>query len=176
MTRWLVTVVTGAAIYLVMVGRADGWSVAQGALAAAGARALVRRRPGEERAWRDSRSWRVLARLAAGTARQVIEGSVRVGGAAVGLRPMPPSTLVELPLGERPRVHPGALALLETFSPGAYLVDVDRERHRLIFHVFDAAEREELRERNALAAGAWEGGEEGGDEGGGGQGRKEEHR
>lgn len=150
MSRWLAAVAGGTAIYLAVVGSLAPWAAVQGALAAAGAYALARTRSTDERP-EGRRSWRALVPVAAATACDIFRGSWTVGSAAAGVRPVPRPEWVEVSVGEHPPVRPETLALLETMSPGSYLVDFDEERRVLLFHVFDHAEAEALRRRHARA-------------------------
>lgn len=139
-----VAVGLGAALYLAMVGSVAPWAVVQGLLAAWVA--LLVARPllapaHAEKTW----SWAYLARLLVRSGREVVRGSWTVGLVAAGLRPVPRPAWIEVPVGERSPAHPDVVALLETFSPGSYLVEHDEERGVMLFHVFDAADAERLR-------------------------------
>ena len=157
-----------ALLYLAMVGSLDPWAVAQAAVASAAALTLARPQLASLRSGH-GRSWRHLARLAARSARDAVAGSFKVGLAAAGLRPLPEPAWVEVSVGERPPADPGALGLLETLSPGTYLVDFDEERRVMLFHVFDAADAEALRRLVAPALRGGEGAEAAGPEAGGGR-------
>lgn len=143
-------VVAGAGLYLAVVGSVGPWAVVQGLVVAAGALAVARPQVATLRAG----SWRLLGRVAARSARDVIAGSWKVGLVAAGLRPVPEPAWVEVRVGEPPLAHAGALALLETFSPGTFLAEHDEERGVMIFHVFDAADAPGLRRQLAPALGA----------------------
>ena len=84
---------------------------------------------------------RLLIRLvaffpfAAAVARDVALGTWNVATIAVGLRPVEPSGMVEVPIGDRTEGGIVVTALVATLSPGAILIDVDRERQILLFHV-----------------------------------------
>jgi multisubunit Na+/H+ antiporter MnhE subunit len=137
-------VALGAAVYLVMVGSLGPWAVAQGVLIACAALLVARPlfAPGRaERTW----SWAYLARLLGRSGRNVVRGSWAVGLTAAGLRPVPRPAWIEVPVAERSPGQPDVVALLETFSPGTYLVDHDEERGVMLFHVFDEAGAEPLR-------------------------------
>lgn len=133
-----------ALLYLGMVGSLDPWAVAQALAVSTAALAVARPQLASLRSGHRG-SWGHLARVAVRSARDVFAGSWKVGLAAAGLRPVPEPAWVEVRVGERPPAHPGALGLLETLSPGTYVVDFDAERRTMLFHVFDAADAESLR-------------------------------
>ena len=138
-------------IYLVMVGSSGAWAIAQGAVFGAFALALSAGF-GEGAAgprWSSARRLRLLRELPDLLVRQVLLGSWRVARVAAGLAPIPRGGRVTVPLRAPPDSTTLALALLETLSPGTYLVDVDEERCELVFHVFDLDEREDLQRRQA---------------------------
>lgn len=147
-------IVAGAVLYLAVVGSAGAWAVVQGLVVAAGALAVSRPQLAPLRAG----SWRHLGRVAVRSARDVLAGSWKVGLTAAGLRPLPRPEWVEIPVADPAPAHPGALALLETFSPGTYLVEHDEERGVMLFHVFDTADAEALRRQLVPALGGGAGG------------------
>ena len=153
--RRVAAVGLGTALYLAMVGSAGPWAVAQGVLVAYGALLVARPllAPRAKKTW----SWRYLTRLLLRSGRDVVHGSWTVGLAAVALSPVPRPAWIEVPVGERSPAHPDVVALLETFSPGTYLVDHDERRGVMLFHVFDAADAEPLR-RSLVEALGGEGG------------------
>lgn len=143
-TRRGAAVGLGAALYLAMVGSVDPWAVAQGVLAAWGALLVARPLRAPEPA-ETSWSWTYMARLLGRSGRDALRGSWTIALAAAGIRPVPRPAWIEVPVGENPPAHPDAVALLETFSPGSFLVEHDEERGVMLFHVFDAADAERLR-------------------------------
>lgn len=151
--RWILRLggtAAGAVLYLAMVGSLDPWAVVQGVAVSLAALLVARQRLPSAHRWAGT-SWRELARLAMRSARDVVAGSWKVGLAAAGLRSLPRPAWVEVPVGEQPPAHLDAAAILETLSPGTYLVDFDEERNVMLFHVFDADDAEALR-RSLLPA------------------------
>jgi multicomponent Na+:H+ antiporter subunit E len=146
-SRRIAPLLGGTVVYLVMVGRLDVPSLLQGLAASAAALALARA-GGDGPAHRGS-PWPLLRALPDLAVRQVAAGSWKVALAAAGLRPQPEPARVEVPLPGRPRVSPAALAVLETLSPGTFLIDLDEERGVMVFHLFDAADAPGLRRRHA---------------------------
>lgn len=157
LVRWALSVLGSTVLYLVLVARLDVASVVQGLVVSAGAVALVR--AGGRRGERSGhRLLPLLPWVPVLAVREVLKGSWKVATAAAGLRPQPRGAVVEVPLGDRPAVNPAALAILETLSPGTYLIDTDRERGVMIYHLFDAADAPEMRRRQARLLGAEEDG------------------
>ena len=140
--------VVAVAIYLVMVGSFGAWALAQGVLFAALAGVLSGGLAAPH-AGRGGSGPRLLRQLPDLLVRQVLLGSWRVARVAAGLRPIPRGGRVTVPLRAALDAETIALALLETLSPGTYLLDVDAERRQLVFHVFDLDEREDLQRRQA---------------------------
>jgi multisubunit Na+/H+ antiporter MnhE subunit len=153
--RWLIATLGGAALYVVLLARWDAWTCLQGLGAgllacwvsgsAAGKAegsggAAPRRLP--------VAPWRLVRHLP-GVAWQVLAGGWRVALVAVGLRPLPRGGLVEVPLAGAPAaMDPVVAALLETLSPGAFLVELDEQRQVVVFHAFDLNDAAELRRRH----------------------------
>lgn len=77
----------------------------------------------------------------------MIEGLWLVLVMVLGLRPLTRSGLVAVPIGERTDNGVTVTAWAMTLSPGSVLIDVDWERHVMLFHFIDATEPGLLREK-----------------------------
>jgi multicomponent K+:H+ antiporter subunit E/multicomponent Na+:H+ antiporter subunit E len=76
--------------------------------------------------------------------------------ASLRLRPLSDAGIVAVPVDpDDPRA--ALIAWAETISPGSVLVDVDHERGRLLFHVFDASAPHELWASLERKHGCWSG-------------------
>ena len=73
----------------------------------------------------------------------IIQGTWTVAAHSVGLKKLQSPGIVAVPLGERTPVGVAVSALVSTLSPGAFLVDVDREV--MLIHVIDASDPEAVR-------------------------------
>lgn len=96
----------------------------------------------------------LLARLAAFVpfaavvVRDIMVGTWEVSLITFGVRPLRSPGTVAVPIGERTPVGVTVSALCTTLSPGAFLVDVDRERGVMLIHVIDASDPEAVREQH----------------------------
>lgn len=70
----------------------------------------------------------------------VARGTFDVALRVAGLRPADRGGMVEVPIGARSELGVAVSALTATLSPGTLLVDVDRDREVLVFHVIDASD------------------------------------
>ena len=149
--RALLAIVALAGVYLLALASIDPFDVAAGlvvgALVVAGFRGFLFPdgvRPLE----------RPLARAAASVPltlvvlRDIVVGTWEVALIVLHLRPLASPGIVAVPVGERTETGIAVSALLATLSPGEFLVDVDRERDVLLFHVIDASDPEAVRRRH----------------------------
>ena len=86
--------------------------------------------------------------FAAVVIRDIMVGTWEVSLITFGLRPLQSPGTVVVPIGERTPVGVTVSALCTTLSPGAFLVDVDRERGVMFIHVIDASDPEAVREQH----------------------------
>lgn len=77
----------------------------------------------------------------------VLFGTWHVALVSLRLRPLPPSGIVAVPIGERSPTGVAVCTLVTTISPGSIFVDLDEERGELFFHVMDASNPEAVREQ-----------------------------
>lgn len=85
--------------------------------------------------------WAVLVDITAGT--------WQVTSVVLGLRPLGRPGIVLVPFGDRTPNGVVVTAFAATLSPGEFLVDIDWDRRRLLFHVLDARDPEAVRARFA---------------------------
>lgn len=86
--------------------------------------------------------------FAAVVVRDILVGTWEVSLITFGLRPLEHPGTVTVPIGERTPTGITVSALCTTLSPGAFLVDVDRERGVMLIHVIDASDPEAVREQH----------------------------
>lgn len=150
MNRVLLWVAILTLIYALALASFDPWDLALGALASLalllGLRAFLfggAPRPIERLGRRllavPGFVWSVL--------RDITVGTWNVAAVTLGLRPLERPGIVALPFGER--TPDGALltAFAVTLSPGEFLVDIDWEERRLLFHALDASDPDAVRAR-----------------------------
>lgn len=80
------------------------------------------------------------------TAWDIIVGTWEVSLITFGLKPLRNPGIVAVPIAERTPTGVAVSALCTTLSPGAFLIDVDRERAVMLIHVIDASDPEGVRE------------------------------
>ena len=136
-----------AAVYLLALGGFHPLDLALGlSLAAALSFALRGRleRPqgeGPPLAARLAAAPPLLAAVAAEIARGTWDVALRV----LGLRPVEHPGIVAIPIGERSELGVAVTGLLVGLSPGSLLVEVDRQRQAMLFHVIDASDPDAVR-------------------------------
>ena len=136
-----------AAVYLLALGSFHPLDLAFGlSLAAALSFALrgrLERPQGEGRplAARVAAAPLLLAALLLEIARGTWDVALRV----LGLRPVEHPGIVVIPIGERSELGVAVTGLLAGLSPGSLLLDVDRERQAMLFHVIDASDPDAVR-------------------------------
>lgn len=70
---------------------------------------------------------------------QIVRGAWQVFQVAIGIKPVPPQGLVDVPFGARSVSGVLATGWIATLSPGLVLVDIDWERRIYTVHAFDAS-------------------------------------
>lgn len=83
------------------------------------------------------------------TIRDITVGTWDVALVVLHLRPLSSPGIVAVPIGERTDTGIAATTLLVTLAPGEFLVDVDRDRGVMLFHVLDASDPDAVRARMA---------------------------
>lgn len=84
--------------------------------------------------------------FAAVVVRDIVVGTWEVSLITFWIRPLRSPGTVAVPIAERTPTGVAVSALCTTLSPGAFLVDVDRERGVMLIHVIDASDPEAVRE------------------------------
>lgn len=90
------------------------------------------------------RAWG-LPIFAWGLLREVVRGTWDVALRVAHLRAIEQPGVVEVPVGDRTELGVAVTALATTLSPGTVLIDIDRERAVMIFHVIDATDPDAAR-------------------------------
>jgi multicomponent Na+:H+ antiporter subunit E len=145
----LLGVVLLTATYLLVLGSADPWDVATGLLLATVLTLAVHRRP----AYPAGSGGPLLPRLAAfpalagATLVDILHGTWDVGLRVLRLRPLDAPGIVLVPIGDRTPLGVAVNGLLVGLSPGSVLLEVDRERGLMLFHVVDAGDPDGVRAR-----------------------------
>ena len=143
MIRWLGALLLIVAVYLLDLGSTSPWDAAMGA--AIGAVVLV----GFNRflgVGVGPANGNVLVRmllfprLVFAIAVDVAVGTARVAKVTLGISPLRSPGIVDVPIGERSETGIAVSALASTLSPGAFLIDVDRDAGVMRFHVLDATD------------------------------------
>jgi multicomponent Na+:H+ antiporter subunit E len=148
-SRLLLGVVLLTGTYLLVLGSAEPWDVAIGLVLAAGLTVALRGRPG----YPAGGAGPLLPRLAglpalfAAVLVDVLHGTWDVGLRVLRLRSLDAPGIVLVPIGERTPLGVAVTGLLVGLSPGSVLLEVDRERRLMLFHVIDAADPDGVRAR-----------------------------
>lgn len=80
--------------------------------------------------------------------RDIVVGTWEVTLVTLHIRPLTHPGIVAVPIGERTDTGVAVSALCTMLSPGAFLVDVDRERGVMLIHSIDAGDPEAVREEH----------------------------
>lgn len=150
MTRVLLAIVVLMLVYSMILLSLRPWDLAIGAALAAGVLVMFRRHlfgdtleplPGfVKRAGSLLRfGWFVYT--------DVIEGLWLVLSIMLGLRPLPRSGIVAIPIGERTPGGVAVTAWVTGLSPGSVMIDVDWQQRVMLIHFIDVSEPEELRRK-----------------------------
>ncbi|MDQ4077321.1 MAG: Na+/H+ antiporter subunit E [Chloroflexota bacterium] len=150
MSRWLVSLALLTATYLMVLGSVAPWDVLMGALLsgvllAGTQRFLFTGRP----APLPDLLGRIVALVPFSlmVLFDIVEGTWMVVLVVLRLRPLHRPGIVEVPIGERSPTGVAVSGIALTLSPGSYLVDIDWERDIMLYHVLDATEPEQIREK-----------------------------
>jgi multisubunit Na+/H+ antiporter MnhE subunit len=136
-------------LHVLVVGHYSAWDWALGAVLALALLAFFRRFVFAEEA--RPHALALPLRLAAfipfafAVGFQVLRGTVAVGLVVLGVRPVPESGLVEVPVGEMTPAGVKVTALVHSLAPGLVFVDVDWQRGVMLFHGLDARDPEKVR-------------------------------
>lgn len=81
----------------------------------------------------------------AAVVREVTVDTWRVALITLRLRPLASPGIVKVPIGERTPVGVVVSALVDTISPGSFLLDIDWEGGHMLIHTIDASDPEAFR-------------------------------
>jgi len=146
MKRALFSFVLLTLVYALVLASFDPWDLLLGAVVSGALLFTLRGYVfGDGADVRGSVLGRVVAFVpfAGAVAWDVVVGTWEVALVTLHLRPLGRPGIVAVPLGERTPVGVAVSALVSTLSPGAFLVDVDREV--MLIHVIDASDPEAVR-------------------------------
>ncbi len=147
MIRWLGALVLLVAVYLMDLGSTSPWDAAIGAGLAAGVLAVCNRFIGVGVGPAHGNLFLralLFPRLVLAIAVDVAKGTIRVAMVTLGIQPLRSPGIVDVPIGERSETGIAISSLASTLSPGAFLIDVDREAGVMRFHVLDASDPQKV--------------------------------
>lgn len=78
-----------------------------------------------------------------------VRGTLAMSAFVLGLRALPESGLVEIPIGGRSDLGVVVSAWALTLSPGSALIEIGRDRGVMVFHFADAGDPDAIRRRQA---------------------------
>ena len=141
---WVV-LLTG--VYLLSLGSVDPLDAAEGLVLATALSLGLRGRLERPQGAGPSLAARIAAfpLLVGGLLAEVLRGTWDVALRVLGVRPLE-SGIVLIPIGERTDLGVAVTGLLAGLSPGSMLVEVDRERQVMLFHVIDAHDPDAVRD------------------------------
>ena len=136
-----------AAVYLLALGSFHPFDLALGLFLAAGLSFGLRGRLERPQGEGPPLAARVVAAplLLAALLAEVARGTWDVALRVLGLRPVEHPGIVAIPIGERSELGVAVTGLLAGLSPGSLLLDVDRDRQAMLFHVIDASDPDAVR-------------------------------
>lgn len=146
--RRLPAIVMLALVYGLAVGSIKPLDVAVGAVVGFAALRGLARASGSVPLGEWLRRAAAFPAFALAVARGVVSGTVQVALIVTGVRPIPRSGIIAVPIEERSQTGVAVAALALTLSPGQVLVGIDWERQRMLVHVIDASDPDALRERH----------------------------
>ena len=147
MIRWLGALVLLVAVYLMDLGSTSLWDLGIGAVLGAGVLVVCNRFIGVGVGpAHGNLLLRALLfpRLVLAIAVDVALGTTRVALVTLGIRPLRSPGIVDVPIGERSETGIAVSSLASTLSPGAFLIDIDRDAGVMRFHVLDASDPEKV--------------------------------
>ncbi|HSK16679.1 MAG TPA: Na+/H+ antiporter subunit E [Gaiellaceae bacterium] len=152
MSRYALPVAVLTGVYLLVLASLDPLDALLGAVVAAALVAALRPyafEPPPRPLGELPRRLLAAIPLALVTIRDITVGTWDVALVVLHLRPLSSPGTVAIPIGERTETGIAATALLVTLAPGEFLVDVDRDRGVMLFHVLDASDPDAVRARMA---------------------------
>jgi multicomponent Na+:H+ antiporter subunit E len=151
-TRFAVPVAIFTGVYLLALASLDPLDALLGAVVAAALVAVLRPfafEPPPRPLGEVPRRLLAAIPLTLVTLRDITVGTWDVALVVLHLRPLGTPGIVAVPIGGRTETGIVATTLLVTLAPGEFLVDVDRERGVMLFHVLDASDPDAVRARMA---------------------------
>lgn len=134
-------------VWLVVVGTTKPGDIMLGVVVAAAVLALPV--PGEALPGGGTGVLRRLPGIplfAVGMVLELVRGTWDVALRVAHLRAIEQPGVIEVPIGERTDLGVAVTALATTLSPGTVLIDIDRDRRLMIFHVIDATDPDAARD------------------------------
>lgn len=149
MTRAALALVLLTLTYALVLGSFQPWDLALGAVVS-GALLFVFRGVLLDGEMRGNLLGRIVGffPFAVVTVWEIVVGTWEVSLITFRLRPLSSPGIVAVPIAERTPTGVAVSAVCTTLSPGAFLVDVDRERGVMLIHVIDASDPEAVREHH----------------------------
>lgn len=147
MIRWVGSLILLVAVFLMDLGSSSLWDVVLGALFGAAVLVAFNRFIGVGVGPANgSVVARTIAfpRMVLAIAVDVAVGTLMVAKVTLGIEPLRSPGVVDVPIGERTETGIAVSALASTLSPGAFLIDVDREVGVMRFHVLDATDPQQV--------------------------------
>ena len=149
MTRLVLAAVALAAVYCLTLASAAVLDVAAGLVLAVALLAALRIRPAAPEGDGPGLAGRALAfpAFAGAVLADVTLGTWDVALRVLHARPVDRPGIVVVPFGERSELGVAVTGLVMSLSPGAVLVDIDRDRRVMLVHTIDATDPEAFRAR-----------------------------
>jgi multisubunit Na+/H+ antiporter MnhE subunit len=76
---------------------------------------------------------------------EICKGTWNVALIVLHLRPLRRPGLVQIPFGDRTPAGVAVTSLVDTLSPGSFLIDIDWDEQVMLFHVIDASDPDAVR-------------------------------
>jgi multisubunit Na+/H+ antiporter MnhE subunit len=136
-------------LYAMAIASFQPWDLATGAAISTGLLLLCRPvMPTDQSQATPPLYWRALnlSLFIAAVWLDILKDTWRVVLMVLGIRPPRRPDFVEIAIGERSETGSAISGFVNTVSPGSYLVEVDRKRGVILFHVVDADDPESVRE------------------------------
>jgi multisubunit Na+/H+ antiporter MnhE subunit len=76
---------------------------------------------------------------------EICKGTWNVALIVLHVRPLRRPGLVQIPFGERTPTGVAVTSLVDTLSPGSFLIDIDWDERTMLFHVIDASDPDAVR-------------------------------
>lgn len=147
MSRTLARIAVLTLVYALALGSFDGFDLLFGALLATGLLLAVGERPAPIGGL--GRRLVALPGLVGAVLRDIVVGTWQVAGVVLGWRELRRPGIVAVPFGDRTPNGAIVTGFVTTLAPGEFLVDIDWEHRRMLFHILEADDPDAVRERFA---------------------------